>query len=74
MTLEKALKELLIKDPFYGIFMLNLDKQVVNGDHRVKTAAIGLTGLTYTLYINEDFWKKWNDIQQINLLKHEVNA
>lgn len=72
MTLEKALKELLIKDPFYGIFMLNLDKQVVSGDHRVKTAAIGLTGLTYTLYINEDFWKKWNDIQQINLLKHEL--
>ena len=29
MTLEKALKELLIKDPFYGIFMLNLDKQIV---------------------------------------------
>lgn len=72
MTLEKALKELLIKDPFYGIFMLNLDKQIVSGDHRVKTAAVGLTGLTYTLYINEDFWNKWTDNQQIGLLKHEI--
>lgn len=72
MTLEKALKELLIKDSFYGIFMLNLDKQIVSGDHPVKTAAIGLSGLTYTLYINDNFWKKWNDTQQINLLKHEL--
>ena len=58
MTLEKALKELLIRDPFYGIFMLGLNKRIVNGDHEVQTAAVGLSGLNYTLYVHEDFWKK----------------
>ena len=74
MTLEKALKELLIRDPFYGIFMLGLNKRIVSGDHEIQTAAVGLSGLNYTLYVHEDFWKKLTDPQQIALLKHEVNA
>ena len=72
MTLEKALKELLIKHPFYGIFMLGLNKQMVGNDHPVKTAAVGLNGLTYTLYINEEFWGKLSDLEQIAILSHEV--
>jgi hypothetical protein len=71
MTLEKALKELLIRDPFYGIFMLGLNKRVVSGDHEIQTAAVGLSGLNYTLYVHEDFWKKLTDPQQIAILKHE---
>ena len=74
MTLEKALKELLIRDPFYGIFMLGLNKRIVSGDHEIQTAAVGLSGLNYTLYVHEDFWKKLTDPQQIAILKHEVNA
>ena len=30
MTIQKALKELLIVSPFYGIFLLSLRKEIVN--------------------------------------------
>ena len=32
MTIQKALKELLIVSPFYGIFLLSLRKEIVNGN------------------------------------------
>lgn len=72
MTIQKALKELLIVSPFYGIFLLSLRKEIVNGNHSVKTAAVGPNGLNFTLYINEDFWKKLSDKEQLAVLSHEV--
>ena len=54
--------------------MLGLNKRIVSGDHEIQTAAVGLSGLNYTLYVHEDFWKKLTDPQQIAILKHEVNA
>jgi predicted metal-dependent peptidase len=71
MTIQKALKELLIVSPFYGIFLLSLRKEIVNGNHSVKTAAVGPNGLNFTLYINEDFWKKLSDKEQLAVLTHE---
>lgn len=73
MTLQKALKELLIKRPFYGLFMLNLRKEIVSGDHPVKTAAVGPNGINFTLYVNEDFWKTLNDNEKLDILSHEVD-
>lgn len=74
MTIQKALKELLIVSPFYGIFLLSLRKEIVNGNHSVKTAAVGPNGLNFTLYVNEDFWKKLSDKEQLAVLTHEVNG
>lgn len=73
MTIQKALKELLIVSPFYGIFLLSLRKEIVNGNHSVKTAAVGPNGLNFTLYINEDFWKTLSDKECISVLQHEAN-
>lgn len=73
MTIQKALKELLIVSPFYGIFLLSLRKEIVNGNHSVKTAAVGPNGLNFTLYVNEDFWKKLSDKEQLAVLTHECS-
>jgi predicted metal-dependent peptidase len=73
MTVQKALKELLIVSPFYGIFLLSLRKEIVNGNHSVKTAAVGPNGLNFTLYVNDDFWKKLSDKEQLAVLTHEVS-
>lgn len=73
MTVQKALKELLIVSPFYGIFLLSLRKEIVNGNHSVKTAAVGPNGLNFTLYVNEDFWKKLTDKEQLAVLMHECS-
>lgn len=71
MTVTKAAKELLIKYPFYGFFLLSIRKEIVKGDHRVKTAAIGPNGFNFTLYINEDYWNTLSDKCQVALLHHE---
>lgn len=73
MTLQKALKELLITRPFYGLFMLNLRKEIVSGNHEVKTAAVGPNGINFTLYVNEDFWSQLTDNEQLSILCHEVD-
>ncbi len=72
MTIQKALKELLIVSPFYGIFLLSLRKEIVNGNHPVKTAAVGPNGLNFTLYVNEDFWKTLSDKECLSILQHEM--
>lgn len=73
MTIQKALKELLIVSPFYGIFLLSLRKEIVSGNHSVKTAAVGPNGLNFTLYVNEDFWNTLTDKEQLAVLQHEVS-
>lgn len=74
MQLFKACKELLITDPFYGFFLLNLRKEIVSRNHKIKTAGVGPNGINFTLYVNEDFWEKLTDTEQIALLKHEVKC
>ena len=73
MTLSKALKEFLIRSPFYGIFMLNLRKELITTeDHPIKTLAVGPNGLGVTLYVNQTFWDTLTDAQQLAVLQHEV--
>jgi predicted metal-dependent peptidase len=72
MQLIKACKELLIQQPFYGLFMLNLRKEIVDNNHSVKTAAVGPNGVNFTLYVNKTFWEGLTDNEQIAVLTHEV--
>lgn len=72
MQLSKALKELLIISPFYGLFLLNLRKEIVNDDHHVKTAAVGPNGINFTLYVNNNFWNTLSDSEQLSVLTHEI--
>lgn len=72
MQLIKACKELLIRQPFYGLFLLNLRKEIVDNNHPVKTAAVGPNGINFTLYVNNDFWKELTDAEQISILIHEL--
>ena len=68
MDLEKALKKLIYKDPFYGIFLLNLDKQFSD---KVPTAAVARNGINCRLLINKEYWESLDDEEQIFILKHE---
>lgn len=51
MDLEKALKKLIYKDPFYGIFLLNVDKQYT--DKLDVIAAVARNGINCTLLVNK---------------------
>ena len=71
MDLEKALKKLIFKDPFYGLFLLNLDKQ--HTDSLDATAAVARNGINCTLLINKKMWDELDDEEQLFVLKHECN-
>ena len=68
-TLAKASKDLMWKEPFYGFFLIMLNKV---WDKRVPTAGVSKNGINYQLTINEDFWTDLSDNHRLGLLKHEL--
>lgn len=62
-------KELLYSQPFYGSVLISLNKEV---DNKIKTAAVGLKNIMYTLKVNEDFWKSLSNLHKQGLLIHEL--
>jgi predicted metal-dependent peptidase len=69
-SLGKASKELMWKEPFYGFFLLMLNK--VWDNKSVPTAGVSKNGINYQLAINEDFWTGLSEQHRIGLLKHEL--
>ena len=69
MKIERAYKKMLIENPFYGLFLLGLSKVI---DKSVETACVRRRGINCELVINPEYWETQDDIQQLNLLCHEV--
>ena len=69
MELSKACKQLIITDPFYGLFLLSLSKCYSDD---VPTAGVRLRGIDCELAVNKEFWDSLTDAQQIAILKHEL--
>ena len=67
--LAKASKDLMLKESFYGLFLIMLNKQ---WSDKVPTAGVSRNGINYQLYLNEDFWEQLTPDQHIGLLKHEL--
>ena len=70
-SLSKASKDLMLKEPYYGFFLITLNKLWDN--KRVPTAGVSKNGINYQLAINSDFWEELTDNQRLGLLKHELN-
>jgi predicted metal-dependent peptidase len=68
-NLSKISKDLIIKEPFYGFFLIMLNKQWRKD---VPTAGVSKNGINYQLAINEDFWSSLEEDHKIGLLKHEL--
>ncbi len=66
----KICKKLLIKQPFYGLFLLNINKRFSD---KISTAAVGIEGINPILLINKEFWKGLGEEMQLNILIHEVS-
>ena len=63
-------KQLMLSEPFYGIFLSTLNK-VVRKD--VPTAGVCKNNINYQLAVNEEFWDSLDtDKKKIGLLKHEL--
>ena len=68
-SLAKASKELMLKEPFYGLFLIGLNKL---WSKRVPTAGVCKHNINFQLAINEEFWESLSPEHHIGLLKHEL--
>lgn len=69
--ISKTGKDLMLKQPFYGMYMLLLDKKV---SKKVPTAGVSKQGINYKLDVNEEFWSNLEPNHRIGLLHHELNV
>ena len=69
MDLDRAVKTLLIREPFYGLFLLNLNRYY--GD-KCDTACVCRNGINTELCVNKKFWDTLSDDEQLGILKHEL--
>ena len=69
-SLSKTSKDLMLKEPYYGFFLIMLNK--LWDKKRVPTAGVSKNGINYQLTINDDFWEGLTELQRLGLLKHEL--
>jgi predicted metal-dependent peptidase len=65
----KICRNLMQRQTFYGLFLLNLNKEFSTS---LPTAGVGLNGINQMLYINPEFWDKLSDKHKEGLLIHEL--
>jgi len=70
-SLAKASKELMLKEPFYGLFLIALNKV---WEKKIPTAGVCKRDINYQLAINEEFFMGLPEKHRIGLLKHELNG
>ena len=62
-------KELMLEQPFYGLFLIGLNKEFGKA---VPTAGVSRQNINYKLVINPDFWNSLSNDHRKGLLWHEV--
>ena len=68
-SLSKISKELMLKEPYYRIFLIMLNK---GWRKDLPTAGVSKQNINYQLAINEEFWNSLSDDHKTGLLKHEL--
>jgi len=68
-TLARATKELMLKEPFYGLFLITLNKVWIDS---IDTAGVSKNGINMQLAINPVFWMNLSSEYKVGILKHEL--
>jgi len=68
-SLSKISKDLILKEPYYGLFLIKLNKV---WSTRLPTAGVSKNNINYQLAINPEFWDSLSDNHKLGLLKHEL--
>lgn len=68
-TLAVTSKELMFDEPFYGLFLISLNKVWTK---HLPTAGVSKKGINAQLAINPDFWDNLSLDHRKGLLKHEL--
>lgn len=68
-TLSKATKELMLKEPFYGLFLVMMNKVWRTN---LDTAGVSKHNINVQLAINPTFWENLSFEYKVGILKHEI--
>jgi predicted metal-dependent peptidase len=68
-SLSKISKDLMLREPYYGLFLIKLNKVWRNN---LSTAGVSKNNINYQLAINPEFWDSLSDNHKLGLLKHEL--
>lgn len=68
-TISKITRSIIIEAPFYGLYLIGLNKKFTK---EVQTAAVALNGINFDLELNPDIWKTASDDYKKFLLLHEL--
>ena len=67
--IAKHSKTLMFKEPFYGLFLIGLNKEISDA---VETACVAKDGINTKLVISPKFWETISDNVKVAVLKHEL--
>ncbi len=70
-ALAKTGKDLMLSEPFYGLFLIMLNKK---WDESIGTAGVSKNGINYQLRICPSFWGSLTPLWRKGILKHELNG
>src|SRR6056300_889441 len=68
-SVSKSGKKLMLKEPFYGLLLMGLNKEI---SQRIETACVAKDGINVKLVVNDEFYEKQDDKTKIAILKHEL--
>jgi len=67
--LASVIRNLLLEEAFYGLFLSTLNKEWNNS---IPTAGVARHNLGFKLYLNTNFWDTLNEKTRQGLIKHEA--
>ena len=67
--IAKYSKTLMFKEPFYGLFLIGLNKKL---NKNIGTACVCKENINVSLMINPDFWVEQDENTKVAILKHEL--
>ena len=57
-SVSKASKKLMLREPFYGILLMGLNKEI---SKRIPTACVAKDGINVKLVVNDEYYEKQDD-------------
>ncbi len=67
--IAKHSKTLMFKEPFYGLFLIGLNKKL---NKNIQTACVCKENINTALVINPEFWAEQDENTKVAILKHEL--
>ena len=68
-SLSKVCKELMLKEPYYGLFLVMTEKE---WSDKIPTAGVAKHNINYKFLINPEFWDSLTLNHKLGLTKHEM--